>query len=367
MADASSQSVFVTPEAAFQQQLAKCIDGLAALRASGHTVIPPETRNALMQFLGAKAECLPGALSPQLDAAAPSVQVSAAECSAPFNTTAPARHATPLPSTPRRTSWADKVRSGAEAGNSNSESTAAKVGYSREYSPPPMCGIEMGKFGSCEGLRQYPSGDITHFEQGLLRRIGMPHLEFFKAMQSEHCEETGCDMKFTTRNYGISTCAAHEWNVVVCGVQPVAEHMSHGSRCVPDVDEKHRSAIAKKAGLRREEVIAVILYTGPMYVVYNAVLSRFPDTVFDQGSGIWATLDGQTGLARNVFASTLNVLVSAVQKLRMVTVYQDGLRLCVNPFSQCVIVTFCPGTEAPAARSTCRPTSSIPTHSAARA
>lgn len=35
-------------------------------------------------------------------------------------------------------------------------------------------------------------------------------------------------------------------------------------RRIPDIDELMRLPVTYKAGLRREEVIAVVLYTGPM-------------------------------------------------------------------------------------------------------
>ena len=208
-------------------------------------------------------------------------------------------------------------------------SYASVVKTARGSSPPPPASHvanTLGKFGSACGLKEYPSGKINDFQQGLLDRIGMPHLEFFKAMESEHCVGTGCATAFTTRNYGITSCSKHEWDVVVNGAKPPPEHLLH-DRKVPDVDDKLRSETAKKAGLRREEVIAVVLYTGPMYVIYNAILTRFPDCLYDSGQCIWDCLSGKAGQAKNLYSTTLNVLVSAVQKLSSVTVYIENLHL----------------------------------------
>jgi hypothetical protein len=47
-----------------------------------------------------------------------------------------------------------------------------------------------------------PSGRMDDFHKGLASRIGFPHLEFEKTMEAEHCSMSGCDMQFTTRNYG---------------------------------------------------------------------------------------------------------------------------------------------------------------------
>ena len=158
---------------------------------------------------------------------------------------------------------------------------------------------------------------MEDFHKGLASRIGFPHLEFEKTMEAEHCSMAGCDMRFTTRNYGITTTARAEWGVVVRGEAPAAEHMLHG-RVIASVEEKLQSSEARKAGLRREEVIAVMLYTGPMYMLYNCVLARWSSP-----ATMWDTLRR----GNNAFTTTLSVLVSAVQKLSAITVIPDGLKL----------------------------------------
>jgi ankyrin repeat protein len=168
-----------------------------------------------------------------------------------------------------------------------------------------------------------PCGKMEDFHKGVSSRIGFPHLEFEKTMEAEHCSMAGCDMQFTTRNYGITTTARAEWNVVVRGEAPQTEHMAHGRVTVP-VEEKLRRInrqFAKKGlemRLRWEEVIAVVLYTGPMYMLYNCVLARWSSP-----ATMWDTLRR----GNNAFTTTLSVLVSAVQKLSAITVIPDGLKL----------------------------------------
>jgi hypothetical protein len=162
-----------------------------------------------------------------------------------------------------------------------------------------------------------PSGHMVDFYKGLSSRIGFPHLEFEKTMEAEHCSMAGSDMPFTTRNYGITTTARAEWGVVVRGDAPPPEHMLHG-RVIVSVEEKLTSVAARMAKLRREEVIAIILYTGPMYTMYNCVLAQWSSP-----ATMWATL--QSG--NNLFTTTLSVLVSAVQKLSAISVIPDGLKL----------------------------------------
>jgi len=163
----------------------------------------------------------------------------------------------------------------------------------------------------------HPSGTIHDYHRGVSARIGFPHLRFFQAMEAEHTSMAGCEMQFTTRNYGITTTPKAEWGVVVKGHRPPAEHMLYG-RIVDSVDEKLQCAQARKAGLRREEVISIIMYSGPMYMIYNCVLARWSNP-----PSHWQTLrDGN-----NRFTTTLSVLVSAVQKLSAIETIPDGLRL----------------------------------------
>ena len=48
------------------------------------------------------------------------------------------------------------------------------------------------------------------------------------------------------------------------------------------LDEFLSHPVAVAAGLTREEVIAIRLFTGPMFMKYNAVLRGFPQAVIDK-------------------------------------------------------------------------------------
>jgi serine/threonine protein kinase len=162
-----------------------------------------------------------------------------------------------------------------------------------------------------------PCGKIEDFHKGLFSRIGFPNVQFMTAMEAEHTSMAGCDMQFTTRNYGITTTARAEWGVVVRGEAPPPEHMIP-CRVRVVVEDKLHSEQARRAGLRREEVIAVLLFTGPMYMIYNCILARWSNP-----AAMWDTLRS----GNNLFTTTLSVLASAVQKLSAVAVIPDGLRL----------------------------------------
>ena len=90
---------------------------------------------------------------------------------------------------------------------------------------------------------------------------GAPSLNFLAAMRQEHCDRSGCRDPFTTSNYGIRTCPADEW-AAVAGDH--ADWDSRGGRVVPRPEALVDGEPARRAGLRLEEVYAVVLYTGPM-------------------------------------------------------------------------------------------------------
>jgi hypothetical protein len=87
-------------------------------------------------------------------------------------------------------------------------------------------------------------------------------LDFEKAMEAEHCRSGGHQVEFVTDNYNIRTCPANEWAITVCGNAPLAD-MRHARR-LEAIDDLMNKEIAKSAKLTRCEVIAVVLYTGPM-------------------------------------------------------------------------------------------------------
>jgi WD40 repeat protein len=156
-------------------------------------------------------------------------------------------------------------------------------------------------------------GTIADFHQGLTGRVGMPHLNFKNAMRQEHCERSGCEIEFTTSNYNITTCPKMEWHYVV--ENTACPDMGHKRRLVP-IKELMQKKVSKDAKLCEEEVIAVVLYSGPMFQVYNTILRRYPSdafAVFNEGD--------------NLFPTTIFVLVSAIQKLCRFTRIPEGTLL----------------------------------------
>ena len=170
-----------------------------------------------------------------------------------------------------------------------------------------------GGLGSaCASLARVRGPVLT---RGPARVAGIPYLQFRSAMEAEHCRRGGCDYEFTSLNHGLTTTPRREWELVVGSRSPSGAELGGGRR-VPDIGALLELPRSKEARLAYEEVAALALYSGPMYVVYNAILRRFPEELH-------AAMRG----AANLFATTLHALVSAVQKLARVAAAPDGLVL----------------------------------------
>ena len=72
----------------------------------------------------------------------------------------------------------------------------------------------------------------------------------------------GFDLQFTTGNYHITTTPKAEWSIVRDIDDTLADMRHH--RRITDWRQSARSSLAVEAGLKDFEVIAIILYTGPM-------------------------------------------------------------------------------------------------------
>ena len=156
-------------------------------------------------------------------------------------------------------------------------------------------------------------GNVSNFHQGLTGRVGMPHLNFKHAMRQEHCERAGCDVAFMTGNYKITTTPRQEWQCIVENIP--CPDMGHQRRIIP-ISELLQLDVSKNAKLCEEEVIAIVLYTGPMFQIYNTILRRYPEDKFA------VFRDGD-----NLYSTTIFVLVSAVQKLSRFTRISQGTLL----------------------------------------
>ncbi len=85
-------------------------------------------------------------------------------------------------------------------------------------------------------------------------------------MELEHCSKPVCSWRFTTSNYSVDTTPQAEWELVLRAETSleVSSAFAKDGRRIPNFANLLDLELSKKAGLTKPEVIAVILYTGPM-------------------------------------------------------------------------------------------------------
>jgi hypothetical protein len=90
-------------------------------------------------------------------------------------------------------------------------------------------------------------------------------------MEAEHCSKAGCAIEFTTGNYGVTTTPSREWGIVLgleeCSLAERKDRSGNIVRRIPTISDLKALALAVDAKLSDAEIIAVVLYTGPMVII----------------------------------------------------------------------------------------------------
>ncbi|KAJ1475862.1 hypothetical protein T484DRAFT_1826830, partial [Baffinella frigidus] len=149
-------------------------------------------------------------------------------------------------------------------------------------------------------LRTAVYGKLADFSKGLVEAIGLPDPRLLEAMTREHCTSGDSKLLFSPGNYDTTTTPEAEWRAVTDPEE--GRRVSVGKRVVQALAELTKDPVLQKAMLRDEEILALQLYTGPMFQKYNAVLRGFPKAVVD-------------GLGGNKYTTTIYLIVSGVIKL----------------------------------------------------
>ena len=180
---------------------------------------------------------------------------------------------------------------------------------------------------------------LDDFYKGPEALIGTPNPKIMQGIETEHCLRSNCKTKFKTGNYNLTTWPALEWEFVV---KPRVEEGRYPhtpkdkskwppgcgwrGECGRDaialeafLEQKEVQLMVKRASLMAEEVVALRLYTGPMFVLYNAVLRGFPEwdvrCLLDK--------DGKP----NRYETTIFAVASGITKISKVTQLPPGRRL----------------------------------------
>jgi hypothetical protein len=171
---------------------------------------------------------------------------------------------------------------------------------------------------------------LKTFHDGLEGYIGLPNPRFGQAMKDEHCSSRYAERTFDADPvFKVErTSAKAEWDFVVNGTDSwggkrwvCPEHGSwvDGSWAGMGIADFCARPDARAAGLLWEEVVALRLYTGPMYKWYNSVL-RGVNVDYDAQKEPFDEykLAGEKGYS-TPFVTTLHVLNSAIRKLSQLT------------------------------------------------
>ena len=195
------------------------------------------------------------------------------------------------------------------------------------------------KFASSAGTYTLSYSDLSSFFGGLEGKVGPPLAHAISgkwdglegSMAAEHCDRDDSDADFTASNYGTTTTSKTEHGFCAAPEDAAAwpkESKLQGAalssrrrKPLPLVELRSRieakNALLREAGeptLIEVEAIGARLYTGPLFVKYNAVLrGHDPDAP--------TFLREQfTSLCRgNVYATTLHIINSSLVKLSKLT------------------------------------------------
>lgn len=140
-------------------------------------------------------------------------------------------------------------------------------------------------------------------------QIGLPNPNLMEGMEAEHCKREDSKDEFNPGNYDTTTTPAAEWGVVTD--ESKGRQVTAGPRRVRSLKELMEHPLSVEAGLVKEELIAMMLYTGPLFVKYNAVLRDFPK----------ASVDALKG---NTYTTTIYCIVSGIIKLSKVMRLPDN-------------------------------------------
>lgn len=178
-----------------------------------------------------------------------------------------------------------------------------------------------------KGVRgKFAADDL--FAAGIDGIVGPLDVQYIRAMYNEHCLNAEASKQFTAWNAGheIKTTPEREWLFVVGRdgldksswtfdverAEPVVEEgMMVEGRNAEKLAALLQSPEVKRSDVTVAEIVALRLYTGPMYVKYNAVL---------RGMAV-ATAGG------TIYSSTVHLICSGLHKLSRVSDLPKEMKL----------------------------------------
>mmetsp|Transcript_38330 Transcript_38330/g.120666 ORF Transcript_38330/g.120666 Transcript_38330/m.120666 type:complete len:1644 (-) Transcript_38330:81-5012(-) len=147
-------------------------------------------------------------------------------------------------------------------------------------------------------------GRLGEFYKGLIDKIGLPSPQLMRAMESEHCMRGDSQDEFEPGNYDTRTTPCKEWQALTD--EATRRRLSVPPRRIRSMEDLMKEHVVQSANLLPEEVLALQLYSGPMFRKYNTVLRKFPETEVK-------------ALKSNNYVTTIFCVVSGIIKLSRVS------------------------------------------------
>jgi hypothetical protein len=81
-------------------------------------------------------------------------------------------------------------------------------------------------------------------------------------MEEEHCVKKCCDNEFVSNNYGVKTTPVKEYTIatgkLACPQDAMNDKQGRKVRTVQSIEVLNDLPLVKKAGLEKEEIVAVV-------------------------------------------------------------------------------------------------------------
>ena len=121
---------------------------------------------------------------------------------------------------------------------------------------------------------------LEDFFQGPELLVGSPNPNVSEGIRREHCERFNKDHRFVTSNYKFETCSRWEYSFVADFKESESyPHMRSADvpagRTYKSLEELLSLEEVKAASLKLDEVKGLRLYTGAMFMLYNAILRGY--------------------------------------------------------------------------------------------
>ena len=144
--------------------------------------------------------------------------------------------------------------------------------------------------------------ELEQFYEGPEKFIGTPNPNAEEGIKREHCERSKSSHTYKSPNYNFEFTPKLEYEFVndpkpgrAYGHTPVDrslwppekknEWMGEQGRETKTLEQIMQHRNVQAVGLKQAEVVCLRLYTGPTYILYNAVMRKYPKDIYESLKG----------------------------------------------------------------------------------